>query len=146
MVSQVQKKTVLIVGSILLVLVAAIVLTVRWSGSGNSLFGGASPTQVLPEALAAANESGSVNFVDRTDISAGQQQQIQGAISAATAAEIASGGNRTFEVELIAGAVYVNGPAPVLQSALQITSSQALPVGGKWIEVSPSDAPFQHLT
>ncbi len=146
MVPQVQKKTVLIVGSILVVLIAAILLTVAWSGGGNSPFGGASATQVLQESLAAANESGSVNFVDRTDVSASQQQQIQGAISAASAAEIASGGNRTFEVELIAGAVYVNGPAPVLQSALQITSAQASPVAGKWIEVSPSDAPFQNLT
>lgn len=100
---------------------------------------------LLTKALAAAERSGSVRFIDKST-SGPSTQVVNGAISAPAAEEISDGNGATFSVELINAVVYVNGPAAAIQNALAITAAQAAPVAGKWIAVANSDAPFSALT
>lgn len=118
-------------------------LVAPFSGSA----GASSPPsagQLLSEALTAAGTAQSVRFVDQT--TAGKvTQKLYGTLSAPAAVESLSGAE-PLEVELIKGVVYVSGSAPALESALQLTPSQAAAAGGKWVVVQPSDPPFDSLT
>jgi len=100
--------------------------------------------QLLSDALNAANQSGSVHFVDKTTVNK-SVQTLEGVISAPTAGETLSGTTAPLEVELIAGQIFVVGNLAALEQSLQITAAQATPYAGKWIVLSPSDAPFQLL-
>lgn len=106
---------------------------------------GVSASHLLATALSSAQKEGSVRFIDKTTVGT-SVQSLQGAISAPEASEVISGAAQPLEVELISDTVFVQGSTAALQSALQITAAQAGPVAGKWIAVSPSDAPFQLLT
>jgi hypothetical protein len=99
----------------------------------------------MTSALAVAERSGSVRFVDKST-SGTSTQTVNGAISAPSAEEIVSGTSPTFSVELIGTTVYVNGAASSIQNALGITAAQAAPVANKWIAVASTDAPFSQLT
>jgi hypothetical protein len=120
-------------------------LVASFSGSaGASNSSPPSAGQLLSEALTAAGTAQSVHFVDQT--SAGKvSQKLYGMLSAPTAGEWLSGAE-PLEVELIKGVVYMSGSANALESALQLTPSQATAAGGKWVVVQPSDAPFSSLT
>jgi hypothetical protein len=102
--------------------------------------------QLLSDALTAAGTAQSVHVVDKTQ--AGKvTENLVGSLSAPTAAESLSGtGAQPLEVELIKGAVYVSGSSAALESALQLTGSQASAAANKWIVVQSSDSPFQGLT
>ena len=99
--------------------------------------------QLLSDALNAAQASGSMQFVVKTTENK-VTQTLDGVVSAPTAGETLQG-NEPLQIDLIGGSIYVIGSASALESALQITSAQASPYAGKWIEVQPSDAPFQLL-
>ena len=72
-------------------------------------------------------------------------QVLEGVISAPTAGETLQS-SEPLQVDLINGSIYVTGTVGALEAArLQITAQQATPYAGKWIVVSPSDAPFQLL-
>jgi hypothetical protein len=103
-----------------------------------------SPDQLLNAALNAANQSGSVRFTDKTTVGK-HEQLVQGALSAPTAGETLSGNSAPLQVQLIGGNIYVTGNAIALESALEITATQATPAAGKWILVKTTDAPFQDL-
>ncbi len=100
-------------------------------------------SQLLSNALNAAQESGSMHFVDKTTVN-GTTQTLEGAISAPTAGETLTS-SAPLQVELISGSIYVVGNAEALEQSLQITASQAQPYAGKWIVVQTTDAPFQLL-
>ena len=107
---------------------------------------GSQPTpgaQLLSDALNAAQASGSMQFVVKTTENK-STQTLDGVVSAPTAGETLQGG-QPLEIDLIGGLIYVVGSASALQSALQISAQQAAPYAGKWIEIQPSDAPFQLL-
>jgi hypothetical protein len=59
---------------------------------------------------------------------------------------LSGSGAQPLEVELVKGSVYVTGSSAALQSALQISASQAAAASGKWIVVQSGDSPFQSLT
>ena len=76
----------------------------------------------------------------------GKNTQLeQGAISAPSASETLSGNGAPLQVELVDGNIYVTGNAIALESALEITATQATPAANKWILVKPTDAPFQDV-
>jgi len=104
-----------------------------------------SASQLLEDALQAAQHAGSVQFKDKTT-SGKNVQNLEGAISASTASETLSSTGTPLQVQLIGGTAYINGSATALASALQITPAQATSVAGKWIVVSSTDAPFKKLT
>lgn len=109
--------------------------------SGNPTAG-----QVLSEGLAGAGQAQSVTFADKT--TAGKiTELLVGQLSAPTAGESLSGsGAQPLEVQLIKGVVYVTGSSAALESALQLTASQAAAAAGKWVVVQQSDSPFQSMT
>ncbi len=111
-----------------------------WAGASSSPNAG----QLLSEALSAAGTAQSVHFVDKT--TAGKVTQVLlGSLSAPTAGEWLSG-TEPLEVELIKGLVYVSGSATALESALQLSASQAGAAANKWVVVQSGDEPFQSLT
>ena len=100
-------------------------------------------SQLLSDALNAAQQSGSMHFVDKTTVN-GSTQTLEGAISAPTAGETLTS-SAPLQVELIGGSIYVVGNAEALEQSLQISAAQAQPYAGKWIVVQTTDAPFQLL-
>jgi hypothetical protein len=102
-----------------------------------------SASALLKDALNAAQNAGSMQFVDKTTVN-GTSQTLDGVISAPTAGETLTGG-APLQVELIGGMIYVNGNQQALEQALQITAAQATPYANKWIVVQSTDAPFQLL-
>ena len=100
-------------------------------------------SQLLSDALNAAQQAGSMQFVDKTTADK-SVQILEGVISAPTAGETLHS-SEPLQVELISGTIYVIGSTNALQSSLQITAEQATPYAGKWIAVSSTDAPFQLL-
>jgi hypothetical protein len=125
----------------LVLLVALTLLTPLQARSGAS-----QPTSagaLLTQSLDAAQASGSVHFVDKTKVN-GSVQTLEGAVSAPTSGEELSG-SAPLDIELISDNVYVEGSTGALVQALAISAAQAAPYGGKWIDVHPSDAPFQLL-
>ena len=112
-----------------------------WAGASGSP---PSAGQLLSDALTASGEAQSVHFVDKA--TAGKvTQKVSGSISAPTAGEYLSGAE-PLEVELVNGVVYVSGSVPALESALQLTASQANAAAGKWVVVHQGDSPFQSIT
>ena len=111
-----------------------------WAGASSSPNAG----QLLSEALSAAGTAQSVHFVDKTTVGK-VTQVLLGSLSAPTAGEWLSG-TEPLEVELIKGLVYVSGSATALESALQLSASQAGAAANKWVVVQSSDEPFQSLT
>jgi hypothetical protein len=101
--------------------------------------------QLLSDALNAAQDAGSMHFVDKTTVDK-KVQTLEGYISAPIAGEALTGSVAPLQVELIDGSIYVIGSAQGIQQALQITASQAAPFAQKWIVVSSSDPPFKSLT
>ena len=99
-------------------------------------------SQLLSNALNAAQESGSMHFVDKTTVN-GTTQTLEGAISAPTAGETLTS-SAPLQVELISGSIYVVGNAE-RWSSLADHRVQAQPYAGKWIVVQTTDAPFQLL-
>ena len=100
-------------------------------------------SQLLSDALNAAQKSGSMQFVSDTTENK-STQTLEGVVSAPTAGETLHSSD-PLQIDLIGGTIYVNGQAGALQAALQITASQAAPYVGKWISVASTDAPFQLL-
>jgi hypothetical protein len=99
--------------------------------------------QLLSDALTASGQAQSVHFVDKT--TAGKvSQEVWGSLSAPTAGEYLSGAE-PLEVELVNGVVYVSGSMGALESALQLSASQATAAGGKWVVVHQGDSPFQSI-
>ena len=112
-----------------------------WAGASGSP---PSAGQLLSDALTASGQAQSVHFVDKA--TAGKvTQELRGSLSAPTAGEYLSG-SEPLEVELVNGVVYVSGSMPALESALQLSASQASPAAGKWVVVRQSDSPFQSIT
>jgi hypothetical protein len=111
--------------------------------SGAASAGEPSASALLTDALNAAQNAGSMQFVDKTTVN-GTTQTLDGVISAPTAGETLTGG-APLQVELISGMIYVNGNQQALEQALQISAAQAQPYAGKWIVVQSSDAPYQLL-
>jgi hypothetical protein len=112
--------------------------------SGGATATGPTRAQILlSDALNAANDAGSMHFVDKTTAN-GNSQTLEGAISAPTASETLTS-NSPLEIELIGGVIYVIGSEEALVQSLQISVAQAKPYAGKWIVVQQSDAPFQLL-
>ena len=111
-----------------------------WAGAS-----GAPPSAdaLLTEAQDAAEQAQSVHFLDKA--TAGKvSQELAGALSAPAAAESLKG-SEPLEVELVNGVLYVSGSVPALESALQLTASQANAAGGKWVVVHQGDSPFQSI-
>ena len=102
-----------------------------------------SASQLLSDALRAANQSGSMHFVDKTTVN-GTTQTLEGVISAPTAGETLTS-SAPLQVDLIGGLIYVTGNEEALEQALAITAAQAQPYASKWIVVHSTDAPFQLL-
>jgi hypothetical protein len=112
-----------------------------WAGASGSP---PSASQLLTDALDASGQAQSVHFVDKT--TAGKvTRELWGSLSAPTAGEYLSGAE-PLEVELINGVVYVSGSEAALESALQISASQANAATGKWVVVQQGDSPFQVIT
>lgn len=137
------RRRVLLPVGIVVAVAAAVAIPLFAVGGGSSPSGSAEA--VLTEALNSAQVAGSVHFVDHTS-SGGQEQVIQGVISAPTAAETVSGAAVPLEVELIDGVVYVNGGAAVLSGTLGLSAADAAADAGKWISVHSGDEPFDSLT
>ena len=122
------------------------VLTLLAPVSGWAGASGPSPNagQLLTDALTASGEAQSVHFVDKA--TAGKvTQELSGSLSAPMAGEYLSG-SEPLEVELINGVIYVSGSMPALESALQLSASQASAAAGKWVVVQQGDSPFQSIT
>jgi hypothetical protein len=130
----------------LLPLGCGVVLALLGAVSGWAGASGSPPSagQLLSDALTASGEAQSVHFVDKA--TAGKvTQELSGSLSAPTAGEYLSG-SEPLEVELIDGVVYVSGSMPALESALQLSASQASAAAGKWVVVQQADSPFQGIT
>jgi hypothetical protein len=104
-----------------------------------------SAPKLLAAALKAAQTSGSAHFVE-TAISGKQSQKIVGDVSASSASQTVSGAGSGLQAQLIGSAIYINGGAVSLESALQLTAAQATPNANKWIAISSTDAPFSGLS
>ena len=123
---------------------AVLALLAPVSGLAGASGSSPSASQLLTDALTASGEAQSVHFVDKT--TAGKvSRQLWGSLSAPTAGEYLSG-SEPLEVELVNGVVYVSGSMPALESALQLSASQASPAAGKWVVVQQGDSPFQSIT
>lgn len=101
-------------------------------------------TALLTETAHAVAAAGSMHFVQVTT-SGRSTVTVRGALSKLTAQETLTQSGSRLVVELIDGTLYVNGPSAVLQSALSLPSSVADAHAGKWISLTPYDAPFKDV-
>ena len=117
-------------------------LAAACGGPSAGALAGKSAGQVIELTQAAANQKGSFHFVDETGTGS-DVQVLTGDISGTNGEEQVKGPNGDLNVRLEASTIYVQASAAVLESALKLPASVASAEAGKWISLSPTDAPYQ---
>jgi hypothetical protein len=105
-----------------------------------------SATQLLNQAIAAADAKGTLTFSDTTR-SGKNLESLTGAVSAPTAVESLTGtGEDPLQVMLIGNTAYVKAGQSVLQGQLGLPAAAAAAHVQQWISVQSGDSAFEALT
>lgn len=103
------------------------------------------PLALLRSSVAAANQTGSVHFVE--SVTTGQQvSTLEGNLSAPAAEEALIDDGTQLEAELTHNVIYVRGTAASLQSALGLSAAVSQQNAGQWISIQPTDGPFADVS
>ena len=105
-----------------------------------------SASSLIQDSKSAVSNATALHYVDVTTIGS-QSQSITGSVSA-TQADVTVVINKApqLEVRLVGTTLYVTTTsASVLSGNLGLSATQAAQLTGKWISVSPGDAPYSKL-
>jgi hypothetical protein len=114
-------------------------------GGSSGALAGQTPKQVLAGALAAAEKSGSVHF-KLLGSESGKTETIEGDTSTTDGREVITAGTLSIQAEVVGRGAYVKGNAGGLEDQMGLSAASAATYAGKWISISPTDAPYASIT